>query len=497
MDKFFSRKISVMMVIITTSFFFTCWSQLALASETEFIKPTLENSNQRLPISVPQRGITALIFIEPININSIYVSHGSWSSTPARNGTMKVFNSLNEEIGSIGFGPGNPGGHLEGRVFDYKDVKKIEFSSMFNVSSFSITEFNIGVFDVHQNISNLKASVEDRSVKLSWESLLNNTEFVGVRIYRNEDMIKELGRESSYIDAMENYDEEYVYRVTALYRGGHETAGKSVTVKALKPPPIPEPAGEIEELKAKVTHERVDLSWQLPNSDKFEHVIIYRDTLKKNLFDKLLGVTTVKAAATPIFETNGTYFNDLTVQPETKYEYTLTTMSTEKVESDGVSVVVTTPKEPDPEIEGGGYEKDPTTGDYTFTWSKPTEGEVKVIVGGKLYKTVPAADGKIVIPAADMKFTFLGKPDVQLIPVSPDGNEGKPVSPPSGGSNGGGNGGGSSGAEMPFKANDLVMTTFQIIGLLSGILLIVLAIQLAPRIIAVIKQSIKNRGMVK
>lgn len=359
-------------------------------------------------------------------------------------------------------------------------------------------EIWINEFDVYEKkyavdpVANLTAEKTSNSINLSWE---NPKGLSNVIVKSNgEEKAVLPGDKNAYTLTGLKPETLYNIEVFAKYSNGEISEPKSIKVTTDAPP---KPVGDVESLSAKATHERVDLSWTLPDSEKLKHVIIYRDTLQKSFFDKMFGVSTVKAA-TPIFETNGTYFNDLTVEPETKYEYTVTTFSTEQIESDGVSVTVTTLKEPEPEIEGGGYEKDSETGDYTYTWSKPTTGQVKVMVGGKLYKTVPAADGKIVIPAADMKYTFLGNPDVRLIPVDEDGNEGGGVNPPpTGGGNGGGTGGGSSGAEMPFKANDLVMTTFQIIGLLSGFILIALAIQLTPRIIAVIKQSIKNRGMVK
>lgn len=352
------------------------------------------------------------------------------------------------------------------------------------------------------HVSNLTESHNHNSVELYWENPDNN-DFNGLIIKQNGVRIASLEKNKTSHEINNLTPEtEYKFEVIAKYPDGYESSPVLITVITNKEPPKPEPpkpSGEITDLLAEAEHNKVDLSWQLPESENFKHVIIYRDTLKKTFFDKLLGVTTVKAAATPIFETNGTYFNDLTVKPETKYEYKLTTLSTEKIESDGVTVQVTTPKAPNPEIGGGGHDVDPETGDYTYYWTEPTTGKVKVMVGGKLYKTVPASDGKIVIPAKDMKYTILGKPDVKLIPVDDDGNEGKPVSPPAGGgSGGGGEGGGGIGeVELPFKVNDLVSTTFQIIGLLAGIILVALAIQLVPRLIEIIKRSIQNGRAVR
>lgn len=399
----------------------------------------------------------------------------------------------------------------EGHVLDvkkegsYKSNVKIKNATSVCLSTTDSYERKIILFELYGEeilpitydvVTDLEETHDFESVDLTWNTP-ENIELKNIVVKKNGVELATLNHTvRNYKVTGLNADTSYTFEVFARYSDGGLSDAVSISVKTDSKPPPPEPVEEVKDLTAKSTHERVDLSWTLPEVDNLKHVIIYRDTLKKNLFDKLLGVSTVKAADTPIFETNGTFFKDLTVQPETKYEYTLTTMSTDKIESDGVSIQVITPKEPIPEIEGGGHEKDPETGDYTYTWLKPTEGQVKVMVGGKLYKTVPAADGKIVIPAADMKFTLLGQPDVKLIPVSPDGNEGKPVSPPSGGGDGGGTGGIGSGS-LPFKPGDLMTTTFQLIGLLSGIILIALVIQLVPRIVAVIKASIAKGRAVK
>jgi len=437
-------------------------------------------------------------FESPVFISKVYVKYVEPKDTGQ---TIEFFDASNKRIFSI---PSTTLDKINPYIatVDIDNVKFVKINNNNTIYRFRISEIDFYGQDYiepiqYDEVTNLLEKHDFNSVDLSWTNPANE-KISGIVIKQNGVEIKNLS------PATETYritglspETTYEYDVIARYSDGGESKSVTVIVTTDSEPPPLMPAGEVTKLKADTKHDRVDLSWALPESDNFKHVIIYRDMLEKNFFDKLLGVATVKAAATPIFETNGTYFNDLTVEPERKYEYTLTTMSTDKIESDGVSVTVTTPKEPDPEIEGGGHEKDPETGDFTYTWSKPNEGEVKVMVGGKLYATVPASDGKITIPAANMKYTFLGKPDVQLTPVSQDGKEGKPVSPPASGSDGGGSSGGVGPESIPFKVNDLVMTTFQIIGLLSGILLIVLAIQLTPRIIAIIKQSIKKRGMVK
>lgn len=248
--------------------------------------------------------------------------------------------------------------------------------------------------------------------------------------------------------------------------------------------PEPIPAGDVMELSAKADYDRVDLAWRLPKNDNLKHVNIYREKLNKTMFDRLLGVKSVSAAGDKIFETNGTYFNDLTVAADTKYEYTLTTESTEGLESDGVSVTAITPKKPGPEMGGEETEVD-EAGNYTFKWTSPTTGKVRILVGGKEYAVVNAADLEIKIPAADMKFTFTGAPDVKLIPIDEDGNEGAPTAPPP-------PDGGSGVVKLPFGPTDVLSGTFGFIGILSGLILLVIVIYFTPRIIQLIKKAMEK-----
>src|SRR5690606_30948654 len=101
-------------------------------------------------------------------------------------------------------------------------------------------------------------------------------------------------------------------------------------------------------------------------------------------------------ATTKIFETNGTYFNDLTVEPKTTYDYRLTTTDG-YTETSGVDITTTTPAAPVPEMGGVVVEPQPN-GDYLYKWETPAAGQVKIIVGGEEYTTVPAEDKQLLIP---------------------------------------------------------------------------------------------------
>lgn len=341
-------------------------------------------------------------------------------------------------------------------------------------------------------VKNAKGKAVYPNVVLSWDNPSEEA-FRTVVIKKDGEEIASLDNSpnTSSTFNVENLSPEtsYEFELIAQYSDGVRSIGQTIIITTEKEPPEPIPAGDVIELSAKADYDRVDLAWRLPKSENLKHVNIYRETLNKTMFDRLLGVKSVSAAGNKIFETNGTYFNDLTVAAETKYEYTLTTQSLEGLESSGVSVTAITPKKPAPEMGGEETEAD-ADGNYTFSWTSPTTGKVRVIIGGKEYKTVNAADLQITIPAVDMKFTIFGNPDVKLVAIDEEGNEGRPTSPPPvGGGNGGDGENGVGNVKLPFGVSDLVGSVFGFIGILSGFILLVLAIYLAPRIIAVIKKA--------
>ena len=176
----------------------------------------------------------------------------------------------------------------------------------------------------------------------------------------------------------------------------------------------------------------------------------------------------------PLFETNGTYFNDLTVKPETSYTYLLTSYLSSGEETKGVTIDVETPPV---EISGGDTNVDEESGDYVITWTEPTEGKILVAVGGKEYAVVNASDLKITIPKEDMKFDKLGYPDVTLTPL--DENEvpiGKPSKPGDMGSVVGD-------VEINLNENNLLQMGVGLLGVIGGFVLLGLAFLVVKKLI--------------
>jgi len=387
--------------------------------------------------------------------------------------TLKFFNSSGSVIRSMNI----PSGILKNDIPVVDKVKKISIENTTNVPVY-ISEFDL--FNSHMitysDVTSFAVSTKILSNTLTWKNPVDNKNFVGINIYRNGDLLKKLGgSEQSFEDTEVKEETNYSYTIKALYDDDSESAG---VTKQIKTPRIPKAVDDVSSLKATTNYDRVNLSWSLPQTDQLKHVNIYRETLNEKVSIMLLAENESKK----IFETNGTYFNDLTVSPTTTYEYTLTTNSKDDIESDGVSIRATTLEEPAPIISDGDLITD-ENGDYKFVWSEPTKGTVKIVVGGKEYATVNAADKQIIIPKKDMKYSKMGDPDVQAIPISESGKEGKPAKPKHGLTD----------MELPFGVTDLLKTGSGLLWWIAPFVLLGLAFLLVPKLRNLIINSVKRK----
>lgn len=327
-------------------------------------------------------------------------------------------------------------------------------------------------------------NVTSNSIKVSFE-YEKDVDFSHVELSINDiGTFKTTG--NSYTFKNLTPDTSYTIIASIVNTAGMKSNPVNITARTLEAPP---PDKEVKNLQAKPRHNRVDLSWENPSYEGFHHVRIYRKNNANNRtpFMKFLFGAVVYADDDfkPIFETNGTYFNDLTVEPEKTYEYKLTTSSIDGLESEGVTIQVTTLPEPPPEM-GGVEQEEDENGDYVFKWTSPTEGTVKILVGGEEYATVPASDGRITIPKDDMKYTPLGNPDVRLVPISESGKEGSPTYP--------GTVGGGGSIKIPFTPKDVLTSAVQLFGVVGPFLFLILAIYVTRvYLIPLIRKSASKR----
>lgn len=321
------------------------------------------------------------------------------------------------------------------------------------------------------NIKDVSAIPGDKNVLISY-ALPTDSDFSHLKVIRDGEVIASNVTSTTFTDEGLDPETTYQYKFISVDTEGNESSG---VVQSITTNEEFFPLKDVTELNAETDYNRVDLSWNLPNSTEFKHVNIYRGEVieEPNFFEKLFFGMAVEAAEEPtkIFETNGTYFNDLTVEPTTTYEYKLSTESTTGEETEGVTVQTTTLEEPTPLLDGVESEKD-AAGDYVYSWTSPTVGKVKILVGGEEYVTVDAADGTITIPKDDMKTTSLGDPDVTLIPIGEFGTVGEEFS----------NSKTMDKIKLPFTLTDILSTTTGLISILGGFILVVLAFLFYPRI---------------
>lgn len=446
-------------IIITVALF------VILPISTAFAYEKVYNFGGTLALPLSHGNTQKFVFDEPSTVKKI---NAGWSMTTQ---SITLYNSTNNVVAT----------YTSASNTTNLDVSNVVYINVKNTSTTSkqMTTLNVTVdvpIAAHEPITNLTETHSDNAIALSWINP-NITGFSGVTIKKNGVVIDNLPINiTSYNISGLISETNYTIELIAKYSDGINSPGTTISVLT-DPPPPPEHIEEITELTVKAEPERVNLSWKLPQVENLKHVNIYRDTITEvSLIDKILGTTVVHAAENKIFETNGTYFNDLTVEPETTYEYTLTTNSINGAESEGVSTEVTTPL---PQIEGGGYTKELETGDFIYYWDMPTTGEVKVMLGGSNYKTVSAATKQILIPKTEMKYTAFGDPDVSLIPIASNGVEGTPEKPSL---NGEGSADSIANAKVPFSATDLLNSGLGLLLIIAPFVLLALAFLVVPKL---------------
>jgi hypothetical protein len=317
------------------------------------------------------------------------------------------------------------------------------------------------------NITDLNQSGSHKTVVFSWKNP-DDPEYDGVKIYRDGILLEVVAKGiSTFTDNSVTPLTTYSYTFISFDSNDFEGSGVSSSITTKPLPPVK----TVQDVNVSTTHNRVNLSWNLPDQEGLKHVNIYREKIKKELgfFESIFSLSGTKvyaAGSNKIFETNGTYFNDLTVVPDSEYEYILTTQIDDGRESEGVTIVAETKEEPVPVIKEPGSTVNPS-GDYVVTWSEPTKGKVKVLLDGTNYKTVDASLKQLIIPKSDMKYNILGEPKIALIPVGEYGTEGSKTFL---------NGGVVSSLKLPFDVNDLLKTIMGIIGLFGPFILLTLVI---------------------
>ncbi|KIQ93625.1 Fibronectin type III domain protein [Anoxybacillus thermarum] len=375
-------------------------------------------------------------------------------------------------------------------------VKKIEIH-FFYVNLVPQDHIKIYEFDVYDSppfdedppsdVVDLRFLASDSAISIFF-STPNDVDFAGTKIYLNDVLVATLDKTKtsySFADLIPNTT--YTIKITTFDETGNESNGVTTTVKTKIPI-----VSDVTDLQADAKYDRVRLSWTRPNSEFFSHAKIYRKKVEqKSFWDQIFGTTSVSAETTsdgytPMFETNGTYWTDLTVTPDTTYSYKVTSVNIEGNESQGVTIETTTPSEPVPVLTGVATTQN-ENGDYVVTWTSPARGTVKLLIEGREYAQVDAATKQIVIKKEDMKTDFFGAYAATLIPIGEYGTKGQAVNVPSLGGK----------IDFPLSFQDFMETVVSILAWVAPFLLLSFVFIFWRPIFNFFRKSFAKGGRVK
>src|SRR5699024_1702355 len=214
------------------------------------------------------------------------------------------------------------------------NVNEIDFFGTYDTSD--------GMPEGNEPPQNIDFNVNETTASFTYD-LPTDEGFSHIEIHAN-DQVYETDKSSFDIDGL-SADTEYEVVFYSVDNEGNKSKGVTVTIKTDKEPEEPVPK-DVKNLEIEASYDRVDLYWENPDTQYFEMAKIYRKAVEnKTSFNINPFASTVAYAAEfkPIFETNGTYFADLSIEPETDYEYKVTT-TYQGLESSGVTIKTEVPK---------------------------------------------------------------------------------------------------------------------------------------------------------
>ena len=124
-------------------------------------------------------------------------------------------------------------------------------------------------------IVNFNKNQTDLQVNFSYE-LPNDEDFSHVKIYQDNVLIADNVTDTSYTVDNLDYGGTYNFKFTTVDTNGNESEGVIETVTIAMPE-----LEEIQQVNAEASHDRIDLSWSLPETEYFEHVNIYRKSVSE------------------------------------------------------------------------------------------------------------------------------------------------------------------------------------------------------------------------
>jgi DNA-binding beta-propeller fold protein YncE/TPR repeat protein len=243
----------------------------------------------------------------------------------ADSNSVKVFNLLGDfmrEFGAKGEGKG--------------DFRKAASIAVTDEGKFLVSDYGNGRIQEFITIQTpappegLKATAGMRTVTVDWKvtegSLIDS--FRVFRLQENETEYKEIAttKSNSFQDRNVLPNIKYSYRVSARVKGGNENisleTATATPIKYTPPPP--------KNLEAKSQEWSVDLSWQGSGENYIEYYAVYRDSDEEDIPPLFLG------------KTKELTFSEGGLDSDTEYTYLVSAVSIDGVESERVSVDIST-----------------------------------------------------------------------------------------------------------------------------------------------------------
>lgn len=252
---------------------------------------------------------------------------------------------------------------------DFENVVKIEFGIINNKES-DLRVYEVDFFGSYEirdeepepgqpgdttppaEVSNVNVDTTEDSATITFDNP-DDVDFSHVNVYFDGE-VYESDTGQVYIDGL-SPETSYTATIKTVDTLGNESDGIEINFttkeEVIVPPQTPDEVPEVRDLQIEASEGRADLSWKNP-PQFFDIATIYRKDLgsvamtnKANWNPFAPAVVSADSGYKPLFETNGTTFADLTIEPEHEYEYKVTN-TWNGMESKGVYVALTVPKPP-------------------------------------------------------------------------------------------------------------------------------------------------------
>lgn len=327
---------------------------------------------------------------------------------------------------------------------------------------------------------------------LTWESVVGDL----FNIYLNEKQIANVLGKQFKLTELES-GKSYTVRVSALINGIESKLSEPYIFHTLtdeewyEHPNNPQNhIPDVRNLTSKPSNSSIKLIWENPDFENFSHVNIYRKELYRNKKSAIEEFFLGKAVLAneeyvKIFSTNGTWWEDHTVEKHHSYEYLVKVEDINQRESKGVKIIATAetpPPQPPKDIRTEHGVDD--NGQYLLIEWEPVEGAIayEIIIDGAPPVVVnhPTTSYKHYHDGSKSNF------DVQIVVVGEDGLRSPPKRPPV-----------FRDVDWDISVGELIKNTLDYIMLFKGFVLLGIILILAPMIVAFFKYVMRNRRQTK